>query len=101
MISWNALLISSEPTLSILIEVSKKSKPQNVKIAPPATIGALPHSKKWSSPANSPFRHLHPLSSLHYPPLNRLISIKTPNPIAIHAPVLNPPPLDFGTGEDE
>ena len=29
------------------------------------------------------------------------MSIKTPNPIAIQAPVLNPPPLDFGLGEYE
>lgn len=29
------------------------------------------------------------------------MSIKTPIPIAIHAPVLNPPPLDFELGEYE
>ena len=29
------------------------------------------------------------------------MSIKTPNPIAIQAPVLNPPPLDFGLREYE
>lgn len=99
--SWNALLVSRESTLSILVEVSKKSKPQNIEIAPPATVRALAYSKKWSSPTNSPSRHLLPLSSLHYPPLKRLMSIKTPNPIAIQAPVLNPPPLDFGLGEYE
>ena len=61
----------------------------------------MAYSEKWSSPADSPSRHLLPLSYLDYPPLKRLISIKTPIPIAIHAPVLNPPPLDFGLGEYE
>jgi len=44
---------------------------------------------------------MNPLSFVDYPPLKRLMSIKTPIPIAIHAPVLNPPPLDFGLGEYE
>ncbi len=43
--SWNALLVSCESALSILIEVSKESKPQNIKVTPPATIGTLPHSE--------------------------------------------------------
>ena len=96
--SWDALLISCVSTFSAFIEVSKKSEAKNIEIPPPATIGALSDSKKWTSPTYSPSRHLHPLPYLDYPPLKRLISIKTPIPIAIHAPVLNPPPLDFGLG---
>ena len=99
--SWNTLLISRKSTLSILIKVSKKSEPQDIKISPPSTVRTLAHSEKWSSPTDSPSRHFLPLSSFYYPPLKRLISIKTPIPIAIQAPVLNLPLLDFELGEYE